>query len=59
MTCNVDEVREQPIHIRRGGLHNVVRYGTYHFQNRSIPALNRHRNCAGPSESNVNSRALR
>ena len=32
---------------------------SYHFQNRGVPVRNRHRNCAGPSGSNVYSRPIR
>ena len=50
---------EQLIHIRSGAFQKAIRYGTYHFWNRSVPARNRHRNCAGPAGSNVNRRPIR
>ena len=50
---------EQVVHISRGAFQNAIRYGTYHFWNRSVPARNRHRNCAGTVGSNVNRRPIR
>ena len=49
---------EQPIHIRSGGFQKAIRYGTYHFWNRSVPARNDQRNCTGPAGSNVNRRLI-
>ena len=45
---------EQEVHIRSGAFQKAIRYGTYHFWNRSVPAGYHHRNCAGPVGSNVN-----
>ena len=50
---------EQVVHISRGAFQNAIRYGTCHFWNRSVPARNRHRNCAGTVGSNVNRRPIR
>ena len=50
---------EQVVHIRSGAFQKAIRYRTYHFWNRSVPARNRHRNCAGPVGSNVNRRPIR
>ena len=37
---------EQVVHIRSREFQKAVRYGPYHFWNRSVPARIRHRNCA-------------
>ena len=50
---------EQVVHIRSGAFQKAIRYGTYHFWNRRVPARNRHRNCAGLAGSNVNRRPIR
>ena len=50
---------EQVVHIRSGAFQKAIRYGTYHFSNRSVPARNRHRNCVGLAGSNVNRRPIR
>ena len=39
---------EQPFHIKSGAFQKAIRYGTYHFWNRSVPGHNRHKNCAEP-----------
>ena len=49
---------EQVVHIRSGAFQTAIRYGTYHFLNWSIPARNRHNDCAGPAGSNVNRRPI-
>ena len=39
---------EQPVHIKSGAFQKAIRYGTYHFWNRSVPVHNRHKNPAEP-----------
>ena len=49
---------EQPIHIRSGVFQKAIRYEMYHFWNRSVPARNHHRNCAGPARLNMNRKPI-
>ena len=48
-----------PFTLRVERVQKAIRYGTYHFWNRSVPGHNRHKNRAEPVGSSVNRRAIR
>ena len=50
---------EQPVHIKSGAFQKAIRYGTYHFWNRSVPGHNRLKNRTEPVGSSLNRRAIR